>query len=322
MTTEDRADKKPLWLLIEEQILNVGPQELEGQDREAVIQRIVQDLDKAGHNVSRNGGNLLQVRWAVKDMLGVGRPLKKDFNDAVASLELEDVIDPRRATTRLIAGLGKTWPAMTRSERKSDVLSILEDTKLDLLIEKAKGLSGDEGIRLLIAEDVAPETVIAALDITEAKFGEVNAAVEAERAERKRVEELLAAVESESDEGKIKHLMSNSVADGLIVEIAGVDEASVASVKKAMEEELKEKKRLEEEAAAKKAAEAAGPALDDIADDDMTDYIESLREILEFSDQESEIRAMCDQSSLPKCLVDLAVTDPDKLDELEEKAGG
>ena len=51
-------------------------------------------------------------------------------------------------------------------------------------------------------------------------------------------------------------------------------------------------------------------------------YIESIREILEFSDVEDEIRTMCEQSSIPKSLVDVAVSDPDKLDELEEAAEG
>ena len=93
-------------------------------------------------------------------------------------------------------------------------------------------------------------------------------------------------------------------------------------MKKAMEEELAEKKRKEEELAAKKAAEAAGPALEDIDSDDMLEYIEGIREILEFSDVEKDIRIMCEQSSIPKALVDIAISDPDKLDELEKKAGG
>jgi len=31
---------------------------------------------------------------------------------------------------------------------------------------------------------------------------------------------------------------------------------------------------------------------------------------------------MCEQSSIPEALVDIAISDPDKLDELEKKAGG
>ena len=77
-----------------------------------------------------------------------------------------------------------------------------------------------------------------------------------------------------------------------------------------------------EEEAARKKAEAEGPSLDDIPADEMLDYIESIREIMEFSEVEKEIRVMCEQSSIPKALVDIAVSDPDKLDELEKKAEG
>ena len=93
-------------------------------------------------------------------------------------------------------------------------------------------------------------------------------------------------------------------------------------MKKAIEEELAEKKRKEEELAAKKAAEAAGPAPEDIDPDDMLEYLEGIREILGFSDVEKDIRTMCEQSSIPEALVDIAISDPDKLDELEKKAGG
>ena len=54
----------------------------------------------------------------------------------------------------------------------------------------------------------------------------------------------------------------------------------------------------------------------------MLDYIENIREILDFAGNEKEIRVMCEQSSIPKALVEIAVSDPDKLDELEKKAEG
>ena len=69
----------------------------------------------------------------------------------------------------------------------------------------------------------------------------------------------------------------------------------------------------EAEAAAKKAA-AEGPALDAIPPDEMAAHIESIREIMEFTDVEQEIRTMCEQSGVPKSLVDVAIADPDKLD--------
>jgi hypothetical protein len=104
--------------------------------------------------------------------------------------------------------------------------------------------------------------------------------------------------------------------------MAGVDQGAIDGAKKAMEAELKEKERLAAEAAAKKAAEAAGPSLEDMSPEEMLGHIESIREIMEFSDQEKEIRVMCEQSSIPKALVDIAVSEPDKLDELEKKAEG
>ena len=107
-----------------------------------------------------------------------------------------------------------------------------------------------------------------------------------------------------------------------LFELAGVDQAAIDAVNKAMEEEIAEKERLAAEAAAKKAAEAAGPSLDDIPPDEMLEHIEAIREILDFSDKEAEIRTMCEQSSIPKDLIEIAVSDPDRLDELEEAAEG
>ena len=104
--------------------------------------------------------------------------------------------------------------------------------------------------------------------------------------------------------------------------MAEVDAGALADIKKSIEAELKEKQRLAEEEAAKKKAEAAGPALEDIDPEEVLEYIESIREILEFSDQEKDIRIMCEQSSIPVSLVDIAVSDPDKLDELEKEAEG
>ncbi|MGD1987773.1 MAG: hypothetical protein PVF30_14860, partial [Desulfobacterales bacterium] len=238
------------------------------------------------------------------------------------ALTLEDVADAYAATDRIIGDIAETWPNLKKSERRADVIRIVEKTKLDLLIAKAKDLSGDEGIRFLIEKQIDSEVIISALDITEEKLKQVNAEIEKERAERARVAKLLEAVEGKSDEEKVKHLFTNDVSEELIIEMAKVDQDAINAAKKAMEEELKEKQRLEAEAAAKKAAEAAGPALEDIPPDEMLDHIEAIREIMEFSDEEKEIRVMCEQSSIPKALVDIAVSEPDKLDELEKKAEG
>jgi hypothetical protein len=322
MTTSDETKKKPLWLLIEENILELDTQDLLEENMEASIQRIAGELDNAGYNVSRHGGNLLRLRWAMNETRKVGRPLMKDFNTAVAALKLEDVADPYAATNKLIGDIGKTWPEFKKSERRVDVIRIVEETKLDLLIAKAKGLADDKGIRLLIEQEVDSEVITKALGITGEKLKQVNAEMEKERSERARVAKLLEAVEGKSNEEKVKHLFVNNVPEKLIIEMAKVDQDAINSVKQAMEAELKEKQRLEEEAAARKKEEAAGPALEEIPPDEMLAHIEAIREIMEFSDKEKEIRVMCEQSSIPKCLVDIAVSDPERLDTLEKEAEG
>jgi hypothetical protein len=322
MTTGDATKKKPLWLSIEENILALDSQDLSGENLEASIQRIAGQLDDAGYNVSKHGGHMLQLRWTMTETSKVGRPFMEDFNTAIEALTLEDVADAYAATDKIIGDIAETWPNLKKSERRADVIQIVEKTRLDLLIAKAKDLPGDEGIRFLIEEQIDSEVITSALDITEEKLKQVNAEIEKERAERARVAKLLEAVEGKSDEEKVKHLFTNDVSEELIIEMAKVDQDAINAAKKAMEEELKEKQRLEAEAAAKKAAEAAGPALEDIPPDEMLDHIEAIREIMEFSDEEKEIRVMCEQSSIPKALVDIAVSEPDKLDELEKKAEG
>jgi len=322
MATSDAAEKKPLWLLIEENILGLDSQDLSGGNLEASVQRIAGELDNAGYNVSHHGGNLLQLRWAMDETSKVGRPLMKDINTATAALTLEDVEDPYFASNKLIRDIGATWPKLKKSERRPDVIQIIEKTRLDLLTARAKGLPDDEGIRFLIEEKVAPEVITGALDITGEKLEQVNAEVEKERAEVARVTALIEAVEGKSDEEKVKHLMAKDVSEKLIVAMAKIDQAAIDGVKQAMEAELKEKQRLEEEAAARKKEEAAGPSLESIPPEEMLEHIEAIREIMEFSDEEKEIRVMCEQSSLPQCLVDIAVSEPDKLDALEKEAEG
>jgi hypothetical protein len=322
MTTSDATEKRPLWLLMEENLLELSSQDLSEENREGTIQRVAGELDDTGYNVSLHGGNMIQLRQAIDDRCKVGRPLMKDFNDAIAALTLEDVTDPLSAMGKVVGNLGEAWPKLQGSERKADVLRIVEKTKLDLLVAKAKSLSGDEGTRLLIEEEVASEVIIKVLEITEEKLGQVNTDIEKERAEKERVKSLLKAVEGKSNEEKVKHLITNDVSDALIIEMAEVDQGAIDGVKQAMEEELKEKQRLAEEEAARKKEEAAGPSLENIPPDEMIEHIEAIREIMEFSDKEKEIRVMCEQSSIPMALVDIAVSEPEKLDELEKEAEG
>jgi len=322
MTESATTQQKPLWLLIEEKILELKSSDIGGSSTENSVRRMAEELDKTGHNVSRAGGNLLQLRWAVAAREKVGKPLMEDLNAAIASLTLEQAVDTYAATMKIIGQVGESWPKLKEADRIVDVKRMVESAKLDLLIKKAKTLQGDEGVRLLISEEVAPQTILTALGITDEKLAEVNAAIEAERAEIARVKDLLKEVEDKPEQERIKHLMQKEVADALILELTGVDKQLIENVKAAVEQELEEKRKKEAEEAARKKAESEGPPLEDIPAETLLEHIESIREIMEFSDKEDEIRKMCEQSQLPKCLVDIAVSDKDKLDELEKGAGG
>jgi hypothetical protein len=322
MTQPGATTREPLWLQIEDKLRGVVPQQLADTNRETTIQQLARELDERGFNVSRHAGHMLQLRGAVAAAAEVGRPLLKDLDEAVGALTLEDVADPVAATAKIVGEVGATWPQLRLAERRPDVRRIVERTRLDLQVARAREMEGDAGVRYLITEGVKPERIVARLEITEADYERVKAEVEAELAERRRVEKMLDEVSEQPEEARIKKLIDNDVARQLIVELAGVSPEAVEAVEKAMEEELKEKQRKAEEEAARKAAEAAGPSLEDIPDDELLEYIESIREIMEFSDKEDEIRTMCEQSSIPKSVVDVAVSGPDKLDELEKKAGG
>jgi hypothetical protein len=318
----EETEQKPLWLAVEEKLLELNTTNLSGDAKEDAIQKIISDLDNEGFNFFKKSGNIMHLRWAMDDMLTVGRPLMKDLNDAIAALSLEDVLDAYSATTNVIGKLGETWAELRKSENRADIIQIIEETKLDLLVQKAKDMEENAGIRYLIAEEVTREDIVSKLAITEERLAEVEAEIAKEKAERERVANLLEKVEGKSDLEKVRHLITNEVAEELIVEMAGVDKSAIAEAQKAMEEELKEQQRKAEEEAAKKKAEAAGPALEDITPEDMIDHIDAIREIMEFSDVEKDIRTMCEQSAIPESLVDIAVSDPDKLDELEKNAEG
>lgn len=322
MTTSQTTAKKPLWLLIEEKILENDLQNLSEENLEETIQCIAGELDDTGYNVSCHGGNMIQLRFAVNRVREVGRPLLKDLYDAISALRLEDVADPYVTTTSLLDQLDETWPEIKKSERRADVIEIVENTKLDRLIEKAKSLPDDDGSRLLLEEEVDPPIITKALEITDEKLEQVREQIKTEQAERARVVSLLEKVADKTSEEKVRHLFDNDVAEKFIMEMVQVNQDVIDNVKKSLEEELKEKQRLSEEEAARKKEEAQGPALEDIPPDELLDYIDSIREILEFSDQEKEIRVMSEQSSIPKAVVDIAVSEPDKLEELEKKAQG
>ena len=314
--------KEPLWMLIEKQIQKYTDEDFTEANSLATSRKIAEELDKTGYNVSKHGGNWLQLKAAVKARNRVGRPFMKDFNQAVSALGLNDIKETYATAMKIIRDLGRDWPSFLASKHRADVDEIVGNKKIELMIARAKELSGEPGIRYLISESFGPQAIMEALGVSEEEYKSVKSKVDKELAEKARVQALFDAVEDASEEDKIKHLLNKNAADELITEIGGIEQSAIDAVKKAMEEELAEKKRKEEELAAKKAAEAAGPALEDIDSDDMLEYIEGIREILEFSDVEKDIRIMCEQSSIPKALVDIAISEPDKLDELEKGAGG
>jgi len=322
MSAPNATEAKPLWLSIEGKIEEMGDRDLAGGSQEDAVRQLAGELDEAGHNVSTHGGNLLHLRRALGDRVAVGHPLMQDLKSALSALTLDDVTDVPAATGGVLDRVGETWPRLLEAARRSDVQGFVEMARLDLLEAKAKEMGGEQGIRYLLTEQVAGEVIVQRLAVSQEELDKVVAAVAAEAAERERVAGLLAEAGDASDEEKVKLLLGKEVAPNLILELAGVEQSVLDAAQQAMQAELAEKKRLAEEEAAKKAAEAAGPSLDDIPDDEMLEYIESIREILEFSDVEKEIRTMCEQSSIPSALVDIAVSEPDKLDELEAKAEG
>ena len=320
---ENRIEgKEPLWILIEKQIQGYSDEDFSEANSLETARKIAEELDQTGYNVSKSGGNWLRLKAALDARDRVGRPFMKDFDQAVSALALNDIEDTYATAMKIIRDLGKDWTAFLASEHRADVDEIVGNKKIDLMIAKAKDLSGEPGIRYLLSESFEPQVIMEALGISEEEYNTVKSKVDAELAEKARVQTLFATLEDASEEDKIKRLLKENATEELIIEIGGIEQSAIDAVKKAMEEELAEQKKRDEELAAKKAAEAAGPSLGDIGPDEMLEYIEGIREILEFSDVEKDIRVMCEQSSIPKALVDIAISDPDKLDEMEKEAEG
>ncbi|VVS94566.1 hypothetical protein [Desulfoluna spongiiphila] len=319
---EETIVMTPLWLAIEENLLALEGQSITEEDKEKTVRKMVGDLDGKGYAVSKSGIKMMALRWALDDMLKVGRPMLKDLNKALSALTLEDLANPCHASYRVTDDLGKTWERIQKTDRREALIWMFEDAKLDLLIEKAQGMGGDLGIRLLIDENVESPVILERMGIPQEKLDQVNADIAAEIAARNNVLSLLETVEDKPDHEKVKFLFSNDIPEDLIIEVAQIDQADIDKAKKAMEEELKEQQRLADEAAAKRKAEAEGPALEDIPMEQVAEHIYAIREIQYFSEVEKEIRAMCEQSAIPKALVDLSFSDPDKFDELEKQCEG
>lgn len=322
MSTSETTIQNPLWLEMEIRILEFTGNSFSEDKKEEAVQLIAKAMDEAGFNVSNHGDNLLDLRWALDERIANARPLMTDFNAALAGLELEDVADPYKATVKIISDIGDRWPKMQLSERKGTILDCVEKTKLDLLIAKAKELGGDKAVRFLIEEGLAKETIAQSLEIADEKYDEVKKIIDTEQAEKSRVLSLLEEKEGSSSEDTVKHLIDNKVSDALILELAGIDQSVVDGVKKDMEAELEARRKLEEEAAKKREEAAAGPPLEEISPEERLEHIEAIRDIMDLCDKEEEIRSMCSQSNIPKCLVDIAIANPDDLDAIEKEAEG
>lgn len=321
MTTMEETEKAPLWLAIEENIFALEGQ-ISLENKESAIQDIVAKLNGDGYAISKSGRKMLSLRWAVDEMLQVGRPMLKDLKAGLDALSLDELANPCHASYKVTDAMEKTWASIQKTERREAIVEMFTEAKLGLLFDKAKGMEGDLGIRLVIAEEVESEIILERLGITQEKLDQVNADIAAEIAARENVRALLEKVEGKSDEEKVKFLFNQNITEDLIIEVAGIGEAAIAAAKKAMEEELKEQERLAAEEAARKKAEAEGPALEDIPMEELAEHIYAIREIQYFSEVEKEIRTMCEQSAIPKSVVDLSFADPDKFDELEKQCEG
>ena len=321
MTTAATHDR-PLWLSIEAKIGELKSSDFEDAAKETTVHKLAETLDDDGYNVSRHAANMLILRRALDERDRVGRPLITDYTAAIESLTLDDVANPIQATIAFAHRVGADWPQFMDLDRRGDLRTIVNGIRLDLLVSRAKEAGGDQGVRYLIENEVAESTIIQRLEIDEAELEAVKETIAAEIAEIARVEGLLKDVDGQADEARAKHLITKDVAEASIIEIAGIGQDVIDQVKKSMEEEIREKERLAAEAEAAKKAAAEGPKLEDIPSDEMLEHIEAIREIMEFSDDPSEIRTMCEQSNLPSALVDIAIESPDKLDELEAAAEG
>ena len=320
--TSAATQDQPLWLSIETQIGELGSSDIAENDNEGTIQKLAGILDVEGYNVSRHAANMLMLRRAVGERARVGRALITDYTTAIDALGLEDMVNPVQATIALAHRVGDDWPDFLDLDRRGDLRTIVDAKRLDLMIAKANEIGADHGIRYLIENEIPEATIMERMALDEAKLEAVKADLAAELAEIARVEGLVAEVEGQSDDAKAKYLIDKDVSEESIISIAGIGQDAIDLAKKAMEEEIREKERLAAEAEAAKKAAAEGPKLDDIPADEMLEHIEAIREIMEFSDDPAEITAMCEQSNLPKALVEVAVTDAAKLDELEAAAEG
>jgi hypothetical protein len=168
MVTQGR---RPLWLEIEDKILEHTEQGLNEAEQESVIQKIAAELELKG------GDNWLHLRWAVEERLEKRSILMKEFNESLSALKLEDVTDTYSAMMKLTYKLGEKWPRLKESKYRPDVQALIEEIKLDLQIAKSKELGGQKGVRFMIEQAVDKEIVLESLGISEDEYKEANAII-------------------------------------------------------------------------------------------------------------------------------------------------
>jgi len=240
MTAGNEISKEPLWIAMEKRILEHASGGSSASDLESAIKKIASELDQSGYSVSNHAGNLLQLRWAMEEKNRNGKALMQDLNTAIKKLTFDDVENAKAATARIISALGATWPKLQDSERKPAILDMVEDVRLGFLVQRAKERSEGGGIRYLIDSEIAADVILESLGITQERYAQEVAAIKAEEAKKEKVRSLLEAVADKPEEERIKHLINHEITDELILEIAKVELGSIESVRKSMEEELKD----------------------------------------------------------------------------------
>ncbi len=160
MTENTATTPEPLWLAMEKEIFSLSSSDLAGGTTEQTVQKVARALDDAGYNVSRQAANMLQLRSAIEARASVGSPLLTEFNDAVAALTLDTLENTHTATVTLVRDVGETWPMIKDLDRRPGIVAIVEQKRLDLLIAEAKAMTDDQGVRHLIAKDVAASVII------------------------------------------------------------------------------------------------------------------------------------------------------------------
>ena len=132
---ENRIEgKEPLWMLMEKQIQKYSDEDFSETNSLETSRKIAEELDKTGYNVSKSGGNWLQLKAAVKARSRVGRPFMQDFDQAVSALGLDDIKETYGTARTIIRDLGRDWPSFLASEHRADVDEIVGNKKIELMI--------------------------------------------------------------------------------------------------------------------------------------------------------------------------------------------